>query len=267
MSARIYRGQVFHARLEPAAHRFTYPVSFAIFDVDQLPRLAEEVSLFGYNRRRVVSLFDRDYLQPEPGNLRQKLDRLLARRPRRALLLTTPRFFGHAFNPVSVFWCLGPDDAIQGAVLQVANTYGEDHLYVLEAPEPAPAGCAAAFRAAKSFFVSPFNDLSGEYRVKLSMPDAEVSVAIELWREGRLVIASRLWGTGVPLTNGSLLAGLGHGLLDALLTRPRIARQALALKYNLGLRDLMKPRPSSPLTTRVADRRGRGPARTDTIRS
>src|SRR5438128_2699298 len=113
MSAWIYRGQVVHARLEPVAHRFNYRVAFALLDIDELPRLAAEVPAFGYNRRRPVSLFDRDYLGPGEETLRQKLDRLLERdggcEARRALLLTCPRFFGYVFNPVSVFWCLRQD--------------------------------------------------------------------------------------------------------------------------------------------------------------
>ncbi len=263
--ALICRGEVFHARLEPVSHSFTYRAAFGLFDIDDLPRLAEEVPLFGYNRRRPVSLFDADYLEPRPGSVRQKLDALLSSRgapgaAHRGLLLTCPRFLGYTFNPVSVLWCLGTDGAVHGAVLQVANTYGECHLYVLTTPEPATAGYAAAFRMAKEFFVSPFNDLKGEYRVKLSLPGPQVSVAIELWREDRLHIASRLSGTGVPLTTRSLLAHLAGGALSALLTRPRIARQSLALKHGHGLKDLMKPRPSSALTFRSADRRTPTPA-------
>src|SRR5262249_23836837 len=142
---------------------------------------------------------------------------------------------------------LGADGAARVAVLQVSNTYGEEHLYVMTAPQTESEG-AASFTAEKQFFVSPFNDLKGEYRVRLSRPGAEVTVGIDLWREGRPVLTSRLWGAGVPITRGSLAAAFPALALSALLTRARIARQALALRHGKRLRDLMKPRPSSPLT-------------------
>ena len=264
MTSLVYTGGVSHARVEPVAHRFSHHATFCVFDVDELPALAQRVGLLGHNRRRPLAVRDADYLTPGRGSLRTKVAAVLeidADAPASIFLLTCPRVLGYAFNPLSVFWCVDSHGDVRSGVLQVANTYGETHLYPLNDPEREAGGNAYRFHVAKQFFVSPFNDLRGEYRVRLASLGAEVSVAIDLWREDRLVLASRLWGTGVPITRRSLAARFLRGGLDVLLTRPRIARQALALRFGKRLPDLMKPRPSHALTFTSAERSAavRGP--------
>jgi DUF1365 family protein len=257
MTSLVYTGGVSHARVEPVGHQFSHHATFCVFDVDELPALARRIGLLGHNRRRPLAVHDADYLTPGHGSLRAKLAAVLeidVDAPASIFLLTGPRVFGYAFNPLSVFWCVDESGDVRGGLLQVANTYGETHLYPLRDPEPEAGGRAVRFRVAKQFFVSPFNDLRGEYRVRLSSQGPEVSVAVDLWREDRLVLASRLWGSGVPITRRSLAARFLRGGLDALLTRPRIARQALALRFGKRLPDLMKPRPSHALTFTSAER-------------
>ena len=76
MKSRLYIANAMHARYAPAPHRFRYPVFTFAFDLDELPQLDREVSGFGYNRRALVSLHDRDYLRGE-GTIRERLMRFL----------------------------------------------------------------------------------------------------------------------------------------------------------------------------------------------
>ncbi|KAF0517369.1 DUF1365 domain-containing protein [Gigaspora margarita] len=43
-----------------------------------------------------------------------------------------PRFFGYTFNPVSFYYCYDIIDALKIIVLEVNNTFGEKHLYILD---------------------------------------------------------------------------------------------------------------------------------------
>lgn len=65
-NSRIYFGEVRHTRLQPISNGFRYPVCYFAFDIDELPSLDQHfVGLFGYNKIRFISLFDKDYLALE----------------------------------------------------------------------------------------------------------------------------------------------------------------------------------------------------------
>src|SRR6056297_1241650 len=136
MNSLIYQGEVSHARLPPVRHSFRYPVYFYAFDLDELPELARHIPLFGYNRLRPVAVHDRDYLRPGPAPLREKLQAVLdefgiATRIARAMLVTSARYFNYVFNPVSFFYCYDNAGTLACILVQVNNTFGEMHLYLV----------------------------------------------------------------------------------------------------------------------------------------
>ena len=62
MRSALYTGTVMHARRTPKENVFRYRVCFYLLDLDELPELDRRVRLFGWNRRGVVSLHDRDHM-------------------------------------------------------------------------------------------------------------------------------------------------------------------------------------------------------------
>ncbi len=56
MRSALYTGTLVHARRTPSRHVFRYPVSYWLFDLDELPELERRLRLFSVNRRNVVSL-------------------------------------------------------------------------------------------------------------------------------------------------------------------------------------------------------------------
>ena len=42
-----------------------------------------------------------------------------------------PRILGHAFNPLSVYFCDGADGTLQALLYEVNNTFGERHSYLI----------------------------------------------------------------------------------------------------------------------------------------
>lgn len=89
-------------------------------------------------------------------------------RPTRILMATQPRAMGSGFNSISVFWCLDGSDDCTAVVVEVHNTYGGQHAYVVE---PDAAGNA---RTDKELYVSPFHGTDGSYRVHVPVPTAPV---------------------------------------------------------------------------------------------
>ena len=59
MRSAIYTGTLDACAADsPARHVFRYPVSYWLFDLDELPQLERRLRLFSVNRPNVVSLRD-----------------------------------------------------------------------------------------------------------------------------------------------------------------------------------------------------------------
>ena len=197
MNSLIYQGEVSHARLTPVEHSFRYPVYFYAFDLDELPELARQNPLFGYNQLRPVAIHDQDYLHPGEVPLREKLakvlqDAAITSHPERVLLVTSARYFNYVFNPVSFFYCYGATGEILCVLAQVNNTFGEMHLYLLSTPEEGTADDRLAFSADKQFHVSPFFSRAGRYDFRLSEPKDRLDNRIHYHQAEQLVLCRSL---------------------------------------------------------------------------
>jgi cyclopropane-fatty-acyl-phospholipid synthase len=249
-------GQVEHQRYSPVRHRLRYRLYVYAFDLNEIAHLDRTLPLFGYNRRRPVSLHDRDYLVDGPDPISDKLRRIIMPQApeieiARVVMVTSPRYFNYVFNPVSFYYCFDNADRLVCAVAEVNNTFGEKHVYVL----PMKAGSAGngfpvRFQAAKAFHVSPFNTLDGTYHFYFADIHRELDIRIALHREGQEIMNARLWGQPRALTAGRQIFTLLRHPIAPHLTIPRIYWQALRLKVQRGLAYHDKPVPASPMTIR-----------------
>jgi cyclopropane-fatty-acyl-phospholipid synthase len=250
LDAWLYEGKVMHQRVGPVGHRFVYPVWYLAADLDRLTDLSRRSRLFGYNRRSLVSLWDKDYLSGE-GSLRQKVDRLLAERglkAARVVLVTVPRVLGRVFNPVSFYYCYDAEGRLAAALAEVNNTFKERHVYFLDKPLASPVGYSASYRVPKDFHVSPFNDRSGDYAFRFAAPAGRLDIGIDIIRDGATALRTRLWGVGRPMGDLGLARQLLRMPLSAVLTYPRILWQAALLHYRKRLPVYTKPYAASPMT-------------------
>lgn len=257
MSSQIYLGHLMHSRLEPVKHTFVYPVYFFALDLSDLITLDKSSLWFGYNKVKPFAIHDRDYLGDEKGTIQTKLMFFLERQGcsddiASVKLITVARYFNYVFNPVSFFYCYRQDGSLRCTVVEINNTYGETHLYILDRPEEPRPGFFARYRVSKEFYVSPFNDLKGDYEFHLSENDDRVDIRINILRDDREVFLSRIWGKALPLNSENLIRTLVQYPISAALAMPRITWQALILKYRKGLNPVLKPKPSSEMTIRTA---------------
>ena len=158
-------GQVRHTRLRPALNRFAYPTYFLMLPMRRLR--AEPHADLARNRFGLISFHDRDHGDGRPDSLAW-LDELLrsegiADAVGEVWLHCYPRVLGHTFKPVSFWYCHRMDDTLVAVVVEVNNTFGERHCYLLHGPQLA---YGKEQLAAKVFHVSPFCSVAGRYRFR-----------------------------------------------------------------------------------------------------
>lgn len=188
-------GTVRHVRHRPRDYAFEHAHYQWLVDVDELPALAAPL--------RTLARFDpRDHLYGgRHGGIGADLRHWLADQgvtlppTTRILMLAHARSVGHVFNPLTVFWCLDADGAIRATVMEVHNTYGQRHLYLLETD------AAGRARTGKEFYVSPFNDMEGTYAVRLRLDAARVHVSVTLHRDHQPVLTAVVAGAVRPGTS------------------------------------------------------------------
>ncbi len=153
----------------------------------------------------------------------------------RVLMLASARSFGYAFNPLSVFWCIASDGHVRWVILEIHNTYGSRYGHVVVPDD------RGGFEIPKEFYVSPFFTVAGQYRVRLHMDEAVVSVGLQLQQDDATVFSASFAGRVQPAT--------GLQLLLASIRTPFVAQQTtLRIKLHgiwLWLRRLpVVPRPT-----------------------
>ena len=165
-------GQVRHERLRPAHNAFAYATYFLMLPMRAMAaRTPATIQPLAVNRFAAISFFDRDHgdgRTPEQGGALGWLDQLLVAEgitdaKGEAWLHCYPRVWGFTFKPVSFWFChRAPADqggALRAVVVEVNNTFGERHVYLLDG-----ATYGREMHAVKSFHVSPFCGVEGAYR-------------------------------------------------------------------------------------------------------
>ncbi len=200
MKSAVYTGKLMHARRTPSRHVFRYPVSYWLFDLDELPALERRLRLFSVNRRNVVSLRDGDHFDGTKPLKQAVIEYAGDPTIERVLTLTQPRVLGYVFNPVSFHWCYRADGSLSCIVAELNNTFGERLPEVLRGPE-------LEYEHAKRLHVSPFFGLDYAYEYAFSQPGEEVWVRMHV-RDGagRRPLTAVLHGQRRELTNRRLLA-------------------------------------------------------------
>lgn len=196
--AAIYRTSISHVRNSPLKNAFTYRSYSWFVDVDQLPRLPWVL--------RPLAVFRAgDHLGDPDATIRSNVERYLRTQGIEPdggpiHMLANARVFGFVFNPLTLFWCYRTSGELECVVAEVHNTYGERHCYLLRT------GHTGRAAVPKAFYVSPFNDVDGQYRMKLPAPGERLTVSIVLERESSRPFVATMDGTRQPATLRNVLA-------------------------------------------------------------
>jgi uncharacterized protein len=263
-TALLGTGEVRHARLRPRAHRFVYPTYFLMLPLRTLRHTP--CAALPRNRRGLISFHDADHGDGRADSLAW-LEGLLAREgvhdaDGEVWLHCYPRVLGYTFKPVSFWYCHRTDASLAAVVVEVNNTFGERHCYLLSGPE---VRFGRELQASKVFHVSPFCAVGGDYRFRFMRTDvhppgapprtadrmnASRTVAcVDHHDEHGLLIRTSVSGELRPIT-AARLRGVFFGMpLMTLAVIARIHWQALML-WRKRVPLFRKPAPPAHFTTR-----------------
>lgn len=171
--ATAYATTIRHTRRRPWRRTFSHDSSTWLVDLDHLPRRR------GLRGVLAGTFEARDHLGDPEGTLKDNVEhflRLQGLEPDggRVLMAANARAWGWCFNPISVFWCFRRDGSPLGVVVEVHNTYGDRHAYLVH---PDAQGRA---RTDKQMYVSPFHGTDGWYDVAVPVPGDRLHVAVTL---------------------------------------------------------------------------------------
>jgi DUF1365 family protein len=160
-------GQVRHARLKPVRNTFAYGTYFLMLPMRSMRK--QGAGALAWNRSALLSFFDADHgdgRSAAEGGALAWLDELLAANHIQGAdgevwLHCYPRVLGYTFKPVSFWYCHRRDGSLRAIVVEVNNTFGERHCYLLDAP-----AFGQELQAQKVFHVSPFCNIEGGYRFR-----------------------------------------------------------------------------------------------------
>lgn len=250
MNSALYLGYVQHLRHGAQRHLFRYRTAYFYLDLAEIQQLNETLRLFGVDRYRLFSLWERDHLDGR-GPLRQRLLAFLEKNaldPRlvsQCCLLTHVRQWHTVFNPVSFFYCFDSGGALSWVVAEVNNTFGERFHYVLPLQRRLSGTPLLEARTDKAMHVSPFTRRErARYEFRLRPPGERLTIAIRLVEENTPVLDAVVWANRFPLTDRQLfLLTLRHPWLTAKVLAA-IHWQAFKL-YLKGLPFFHQPAPSA----------------------
>jgi DUF1365 family protein len=207
---RIGFGEVRHRRLAPVAHAFTYPTCFLLLPMRSLRAAADPV--LARNRRALFGFRDADHGDGGTDSLAW-LEQVLEREgvhdaDGEVWLHCIPRMFGFAFKPVSFWYAHRRDGTLAAILVEVNNTFGERHCYLLAGDDLA---FGRTLTARKVFHVSPFCQTRGDYsfrfmRTDLDAPDGRgrSAVRVELHIDGAPLLVTSVSGRLEPLSAGAV---------------------------------------------------------------
>jgi DUF1365 family protein len=251
--ALIGRGLVRHQRLRPALHAFDYRCHFLMLPMRQLRE--QPCTALNRNRWGWLSFHDRDHGDGGPDAL-VWLDALLASEgisdaDGEVWLHCFARVLGYAFKPVSFWYCHRADQSLAAIVVEVNNTFGERHCYLLQGEA---LGYGRELQASKVFHVSPFCSVDGQYRFRFmhsSGPggQARTVARIDHANEAGALLQTSVSGRLAPLSAATARSAFWALPAFSLMLILHIHWQALRL-WLKRVPFFRKPAPPARLVTR-----------------
>jgi DUF1365 family protein len=240
----LYVGTVTHKRLKPVKHALKYSVFNLAVDCEKIDELAKRLRFFSHNKPNIVSLYDKDYGDSE--NLTAYLENLAQEAVpeieiARFQMLTYPRIFGYAFNPLTVYYGFDAHEQIKLMIYEVNNTFGQRHTYVIPAVERENG--VLWQNCDKQFYVSPFNDVSGQYSFHVTPIAEKLTLGVALRDDEGPLLNAYFRGERQELTDGALLKAIAHTGWMTIKVMAGIHIEALKL-WMKGLK--LEPRPDAP---------------------
>ncbi|MGH8032317.1 MAG: DUF1365 domain-containing protein [Luteimonas sp.] len=241
----LYEGRVRHRRHVPCAHAFSYRMFQPCLDLGELDHAFADRWLWSVERGNVASFRRRDFHgdadTPLDTSVRDAVEARLGRRPDGPIrLLAHLRYFGHAFNPVAIYYGYRTDGVtLDWIFAEITNTpWNERHGYLLPVADAQRVHGMLQWEFDKVFHVSPFIPMQREYRWRFNAPGAHLRVHMDVLDRGTREFDATLTLERRPLD--------GRNLARALLQYPAMSTTVVAAIYWQALRLWLKRVPLQP---------------------
>jgi hypothetical protein len=251
---KLWSGQTLHKRFVPFERAFRYGLVLIDIDIDRLAEAGRITPLFRVNRSGLFSFHEADHgARDRGGSLRAWADGMFAAagvslNNGAVRLVTFPRHFFYKFAPLSLWYGYAPDGQLRGVIYEVNNTFGERHCYVAQVSSE-----RSVHSADKTFHVSPFFDVSGQYRFTLRAPAATLDVVVENIKSGTRTHLANIKARLCEATTANFMAFALRNPLSTLGVTLAIHWQAFLL-WTRGARYHARPAlPDELATIAVAD--------------
>ncbi|MBE0484853.1 DUF1365 domain-containing protein [Marinobacter sp.] len=239
-------GTIRHRRKIPVLHDFSYKIGMLALDLDEWSSITRSSPFFSLERFNWMSLYRKDYLDPEVPSLRQavynRVKSATGWAPEGPIeLITHPRYLGYVFNPVSFYLCYEPGQSPQYGdvprviLAQITNTpWKQRHVYCLETRRSKVTDPdhwhTERFAFSKRFHVSPFNGMNQHYQWLFSFRGPQLRIHMNVEQGQQKHFDATLVVQRIPFDRKTLHRGLRRFPLETIKGTAGIYWNALKLK-------------------------------------
>lgn len=206
MKSKIYTGSVYHKRIVPKPHAFSYQLSMFWINLDEIEYLDQLSCFWSFKKFNLAWWRRQDYFPNHIGNLKHIVQAYVEKQSQLIIeyvfLLTHPRYLGIGFNPLSLYYCFDAALHLKAVVAEVTNTpWLERHYYFL----PVTAEQKQRIKLNKSFHVSPFLPMDLAYEFEFNHPDDQLDFHMEIFnKENEAIFKAGMHFTAEHINKKSL---------------------------------------------------------------
>ena len=192
----IYQGVIIHQRSSPKKHSFTYKTNMLYLDLDKIKEAFSDNFFWSYNKPNFASFYRSDFYGDKNKTIKKSIQTLLLKKINlnhkgKIFLLTTIRFFGYSFNPVSFYYCFDETKKIQAIVTHITNTpWKEKYAYVHDCRNNS--SMSKIFKFEKNFHISPFMPMDINYNWVFTSPKDFLYVSMDNLLKNKLIFNATL---------------------------------------------------------------------------
>lgn len=228
MNHKFLEGIIYHKRVHPKKHEFTYKFFMLDIEISSLNELKNKY--FSINSFNLFSFNTKDHFGKSKDfikNINELLEKNNLEKTSKMRFITLPSILGFVFNPISVL-ILFKDDKPNHMIAEVHNYNGGRVIYCVKLESNDNMHYKAFSK--KDMYVSPFFKREGSYEFDLIYTNEQVSLGVKLFEDDKKMLSSTFVGKRVEFNQKNIVQlFLRHTLLTVWVVT-RTIWQSLKLK-------------------------------------
>ena len=217
MNSTLQPGSVFHQRVFPYNHKFSYKSLSALIDLDELENI-NKLYFFSINKFNLFSFnfkdhgYRREEINPKDFIKKKIIKGFKDTNNYKIYIYCTPSFLGYVFNPISIYLCKNLENEIKYICYEVKNTHHEQHCYFIKIKKT---NKKIFSNLIKKFYVSPFLEMKLKYKFYLLNNNRRFLLNIDVYKKNQIILKTSISSKDIKLNNISLIVNLFKNLFFA----------------------------------------------------